>query len=90
MFTQDTISYHISLHVSVMLQFYRLFGIMLDTWQQSVRVGELLFIGYLVHYVPYLLMQRTIFLYHYLPAFMFSLLLLAANIELTDNIMQLQ
>jgi len=59
-------------------------------WQQNVEVGELLFIGYLVHYVPYLLMQRTLFLYHYQPALLLSLLLVAASIELIDNIIQLQ
>ena len=62
----------------------------LDTWQQLVQVGEVLFVGYLVHYVPYLLTQRTLFLYHYLPALLFSLLLLAADVELVDSIIQLQ
>jgi len=62
----------------------------LDTWQQFVEVGQLLFIGYLVHYVPYLLMERTLFLYHYLPALVFSILLLAADIELIGSIIQLQ
>ena len=62
----------------------------LDMWQQFVDVGQLLFIGYLVHYVPYLLMERTLFLYHYLPALLFSILLLAADIELIGSVIQLQ
>jgi len=60
----------------------------LDVWQQFVDVGQLLFVGYLVHYVPYLLVQRTLFLYHYLPALLFSILLLAANIELVGSVIQ--
>jgi len=66
------------------------FVCIVDMWQQFVQVAELLLIGYLVHYAPYLLMQRTLFLYHYLPALVFSLLLLAANIELIGNVIQLQ
>jgi len=62
----------------------------LDMWKQFVEVGDVLFIGYLVHYVPYLLMERTLFLYNYLPALLFSILLLAANIELIGNLIQLQ
>jgi len=62
----------------------------LDVWQQFVDVGQLLFIGYLVHYVPYLLMERTLFLYHYLPALLFSILLLAADIEFIGSVIQLQ
>jgi dolichyl-phosphate-mannose-protein mannosyltransferase len=52
-----------------------------DVWQQFVNVGKVLYIGYLFHYVPYLLMERTLFLYHYLPALLFSLMLLAAVTE---------
>jgi len=59
-------------------------------WRQLTEVGRLLLIGYLVHYVPYLLIDRTLFLYHYLPALLFSILLLAANIGLIGNIIQLQ
>jgi len=62
----------------------------LDIWRQFTEVGELLLTGYLVHYVPYLLMERTLFLYHYLPALVFSILLLAASVELIGSIIQLQ
>jgi len=62
----------------------------LDTWQQCVEAGELLFTGYLLHYVPYLLMQRTLFVYHYLPALLFSTLLLAATVELIGSVIRLQ
>jgi len=62
----------------------------LEVWIQFVEVGDLLFIGYLVHYLPYLLVQRTLFLYHYLPALLFSILLLAANVELIHSLIHLQ
>jgi len=65
-------------------------NVVLEVWIQFVEVGELLFIGYLVHYVPYLLMQRTLFLYHYLPALLFSILLLAACVQLIDSLIHFQ
>jgi len=57
---------------------------------QFVEVSELLFIGYLVHYLPYMVMQRTLFLYHYLPALLFSILLLAASVQLVDSLIRFQ
>jgi dolichyl-phosphate-mannose-protein mannosyltransferase len=43
--------------------------------------GEVLFGGYLIHYLPYFFVERTLFLHHYLPAFVFKVLLTAAVIE---------
>ncbi|KAJ1521671.1 hypothetical protein ONE63_003316 [Megalurothrips usitatus] len=52
-----------------------------EAWEQFVSIGEVLFAGYLVHYLPFFLMDRTMFLHHYLPACVFKVLLLAALIE---------
>ena len=46
-----------------------------DKWSGS---GTVLLIGWLVHYVPYYLLSRVLFLHHYLPALPFKLMLLAA------------
>ena len=43
--------------------------------------SELLFAGYLLHYVPYLTADRTMFIYSYIPALCFQILLIAFLIE---------
>ncbi|XP_034244054.1 protein O-mannosyltransferase 1 [Thrips palmi] len=50
-------------------------------WTQFVSIGEVLLPGYLIHYLPFFLMDRTLFLHHYLPACVFKVLLLAATVE---------
>lgn len=50
-------------------------------WQQYVNYNGLLLGGYISHYLPYLLMDRTMFLYLYLPALFYQILLLSALIE---------
>lgn len=52
-----------------------------EHWNQFVLVGEVLLLGYLIHYLPFFLMDRTLFLHHYLPACVFKVLLLSATIE---------
>ena len=42
---------------------------------------QVLGVGYALHYFPYFLVERTLFLHHYLPAYMFKICLLAAVIE---------
>lgn len=37
--------------------------------------------GYLLHFLPYFFVERTLFLHHYLPAFTFKVLLFAALLE---------
>lgn len=39
--------------------------------------GYILFLGYWMHYLPYFFVDRTLFLHHYLPAYVFKILLLA-------------
>ena len=42
------------------------------TFQEFVTVGEVLFGGYLFHYAPFFFADRTLFLHHYLPAYVFK------------------
>ena len=50
-------------------------------WSQFLSIGEVLLAGYIIHYVPFFLMDRTLFLHHYLPACVFKVLLLSASVE---------
>ncbi|XP_050670281.1 LOW QUALITY PROTEIN: protein O-mannosyltransferase 1 [Leptidea sinapis] len=43
--------------------------------------GFILFLGYWLHYLPYFFVDRTLFLHHYLPAYMFKILLLSFVID---------
>jgi dolichyl-phosphate-mannose-protein mannosyltransferase len=44
-------------------------------------IAELLIGGYLLHYIPFHLIESTYFLYHYLPAVLFKLLFVAIMME---------
>ncbi|CAH2104314.1 unnamed protein product [Euphydryas editha] len=49
--------------------------------QKFYDAGCILFLGYWLHYLPYFFMDRTLFLHHYLPAYIFKILLLAYIID---------
>ena len=53
------------------------FDIQEDEFQEYCRVGEVLFTGYLLHYIPYFFFDRTLFLHHYLSAYLFQIMLTA-------------
>lgn len=48
-----------------------------EEFEEYCRVGEVLFTGYLLHYVPYFFFDRTLFLHHYLAAYVFKIMLTA-------------
>eukprot|EP00057_Strongylocentrotus_purpuratus_P034051 XP_793742.3 PREDICTED: protein O-mannosyl-transferase 1 [Strongylocentrotus purpuratus] len=52
-----------------------------DEWIRLFMTGAL-FLSWFVNYFPYFMMERTLFLHHYLPAFLSKILLLAATIEI--------
>ncbi|XP_049869520.1 protein O-mannosyltransferase 1 isoform X2 [Pectinophora gossypiella] len=52
--------------------------------------GYILFLGYWLHYLPYFFMDRTLFLHHYLPAYIFKILLLAYVIDHLYHVLQLR
>ncbi|MGH0138746.1 UNVERIFIED_CONTAM: hypothetical protein FKN15_019306 [Acipenser sinensis] len=47
----------------------------LDSWSQWVLVGVVCVGGWAVNYLPFFMMEKTLFLYHYLPALTFEILL---------------
>lgn len=51
------------------------------TWTQFTRCGEILFVGYFMHFVPYFFVEKTLFLHNYLVALIFKIMLLCYVIE---------
>lgn len=51
------------------------------TWTQFTRCGEILFVGYFVHFIPYFFVEKTLFLHNYLVALIFKIMLLCFIIE---------
>lgn len=47
-----------------------------DAWSHWVLAGALCTGGWALNYLPFFLMERMLFLYHYLPALTFQILLL--------------
>ncbi|KAM7092571.1 protein O-mannosyl-transferase 1 isoform 1-T3 [Molossus nigricans] len=52
-----------------------------DSWLRWVLAGALCAGGWAVNYLPFLLMEKTLFLYHYLPALTFQILLLPVVLQ---------
>ncbi|XP_064649155.1 protein O-mannosyl-transferase 1-like [Lineus longissimus] len=52
-----------------------------DYLEHMQFIAELLIGGYLLHYIPFHLVESTYFLYHYLPAVLFKLMFVAVLME---------
>ncbi|EAT48016.1 AAEL000855-PA [Aedes aegypti] len=59
----------------------KFFDLSEDEWQQFRFGGEIFLAGYLIHYLPYYFVERTLFLYNYLPAILYKILLLCFVLE---------
>lgn len=57
------------------------YDIPFEEWIKFQLAGELFLGGYLIHYLPYYFVDRTLFLHNYLPALIFKILLLCFIIE---------
>lgn len=57
------------------------FDIPEEEWEKFVNNTYVLLTGYFLHFLPFLFVERTLFLHHYLPAFIFKVLLMAATID---------
>lgn len=44
-------------------------------WENFVHVGKTLFLGWVLHYLPFGIMGRVTYLHHYFPALYFSILM---------------
>ncbi|XP_038600479.1 protein O-mannosyl-transferase 1 [Tachyglossus aculeatus] len=47
-----------------------------DSWRLWVLAGSVCWGGWAVNYLPFFMMEKTLFLYHYLPALTFQIILL--------------
>ncbi|KAM5259377.1 protein O-mannosyl-transferase 1 isoform 3-T4 [Hipposideros larvatus] len=62
-----------------------------DSWRRWVLAGVLCVGGWAVNYLPFFLMDKTLFLYHYLPALTFQILLLPVVLQhLSDHLCRSQ
>uniref|UniRef100_A0A8C6TB10 Protein O-mannosyl-transferase 1 n=1 Tax=Neogobius melanostomus TaxID=47308 RepID=A0A8C6TB10_9GOBI len=52
-----------------------------DEWNRFIFLGSVCVGGWMVNFVPFLLMEKTLFLYHYLPALCYLHLLSPALVE---------
>lgn len=58
-----------------------------DVWWAWVFAGGLCVGGWAVNYLPFFLMEKTLFLYHYLPALTFQILLIPVVLQhLNDHL----
>merc|ERR1711936_713202 len=44
-------------------------------WEKFCQAGEVLLVGFLLHYLPFFFYDRTLFLHHYLPAYIYKLMI---------------
>ena len=56
------------------------------SWDRFVAAGQVLLGGYLFHYIPFFFYDRTLFVHHYLPAYMYKLMLTAYLISHAEEI----
>ncbi|NP_001361618.1 protein O-mannosyl-transferase 1 isoform l [Homo sapiens] len=62
-----------------------------DAWLRWVLAGALCAGGWAVNYLPFFLMEKTLFLYHYLPALTFQILLLPVVLQhISDHLCRSQ
>ncbi|XP_038637634.1 protein O-mannosyl-transferase 1 isoform X2 [Scyliorhinus canicula] len=62
-------------------QHRRVYTIPKDSWEHFVLAGAVCVGGWAVNYLPFFLMEKTLFLYHYLPGLTFKILLLPIVLE---------
>ncbi|KAG8509482.1 Protein O-mannosyl-transferase 1 [Galemys pyrenaicus] len=56
-------------------------GLSPDAWLRWVLAGTVCAGGWAVNYLPFFMMEKTLFLYHYLPALTFQILLLPVLLQ---------
>lgn len=52
--------------------------------------AAVLYLGYWIHYLPYFFVDRTLFLHHYLPAYIFKILLLSYVVDHLYYVIQIR
>lgn len=79
---------------ATMLVFYllrrrrQIFDLSEQEWMKFQNVGYTLFLGYLLNFLPYFFVERTLFLHNYLPALVFKICLSCYVIEHVYDILR--
>lgn len=63
----------------------KIFDLDAATWEKFTLITRFYLIGYLINFLPYFFLERTLFLHHYLPALIFQHLALVALIDFGAN-----
>ncbi|XP_062361866.1 protein O-mannosyl-transferase 1 isoform X4 [Cinclus cinclus] len=63
----------------------KIYDIPEDAWQLWMSAGGVCVGGWAVNYLPFFLMEKTLFLYHYLPAVTFQILLIPVVLQHVGN-----
>lgn len=50
-------------------------------WESFQLAGEIFFIGYCLHFLPYFFVEKTLFLHNYMPSLIYKILLLCYMVE---------
>ncbi|XP_014473640.1 PREDICTED: protein O-mannosyltransferase 1 [Dinoponera quadriceps] len=79
--TTSVIAYSALLLFYLMRRRRKCYDIAEEEWEKFVNNAYVLLAGYFLHFLPFLFVERTLFLHHYLPAFVFKVLLTAAMID---------
>lgn len=75
--TLSVLAYSVILTMYLLRRRRLCFDVPEDVFQEFIDVGEVLMAGYLFHFVPFLFYDRTLFIHHYLLAYVFKLMLTA-------------
>ncbi|XP_068771442.1 protein O-mannosyl-transferase 1 isoform X5 [Struthio camelus] len=63
----------------------RIYDVPEDAWQLWLSAGGICVGGWAVNYLPFFVMEKTLFLYHYLPALTFQILLIPIVLQHLSN-----
>ncbi|KAK0158158.1 hypothetical protein PV328_009197 [Microctonus aethiopoides] len=79
--TISVMIYFILLIIYLMRRRRNCFDISDVEWNRFTLIGKVFLAGYALHFLPFIFVERTLFLHHYLPAFVFKIMLTAATID---------
>ncbi len=79
--TLSVLSYLVLLCLYLLRRRRACFDLPEESFGHFINTGEVLLLGYLLHFAPFLFYDRTLFVTHYLPAYLFKIMLAAFMVE---------
>ena len=68
-----------NIHMKILIRIFKIFIFFFlyfpESWQHFITVGEVLYGGYIFHFIPFFFYDRTLFVHHYLPAYIYKIML---------------